>query len=102
MRRLLMAGICMCATVLAQENPAWPLLKPVTEKKALPGTKLLEIGGDLSIAMVEGVDRFLDAEIAKVMQERGQGTRQDLARILGMPRDGKPTENGFEHTGQRW
>ncbi len=97
-----MAGICMCATVLAQENPAWPLLKPVTEKKALPGTKLLEIGGDLSIAMVEGVDRFLDAEIAKVMQERGQGTRQDLARILGMPRDGKPTENGFEHTGQRW
>ena len=69
-----MTGICMCATVSAQENPAWPVLKPVIEKKALPGTKLLEAGGDLSIAMVEGVDRFLDAEIAKVMQERGQGS----------------------------
>ena len=97
-----MTGICMCATVLAQENPAWPLLKPVTEKKALPGTNLLEREGDLSIEMVEGVDRFLDAEIAAELKERRGGSREELDRILGLHRDQNPKDNSFRYAGRRW
>lgn len=97
-----MIGIFICATVLAQGDPAWPVLKPVTEQKALAGTGLLEAGGDLSIAMVEGVDRFLDAEIAAELKERRGGTRQELARILGLPRDQNPKDNSFRYAGRRW
>ena len=97
-----MIGISVGATLLAEGEPAWPVLKQTTGKNALPGTQLLEAGGDLSIAMVEGVDRFLDAEIAAELKERRGGTRQELARILGLPRDQNPKDNSFRYAGRRW
>ncbi len=98
----MMIGISVGATLLAEGEPAWPVLKQTTGKNALPGTQLLEAEGDLSIAMVEGVDRFLDAEIAAELKERRGGTRQELARILGLPRDQNPTDNSFRYAGRRW
>ncbi|MAT46978.1 MAG: hypothetical protein CMO35_06045, partial [Verrucomicrobiaceae bacterium] len=98
----MMIGISVGATLLAEGEPAWPVLKQTTGKNALPGTQLLEAGGDLSIAMVEGVDRFLDAEIAAELKERRGGTRQELARILGLPRDQNPKDNSFRYAGRRW
>jgi dienelactone hydrolase len=83
--------------VEGQGQPAWPVLKPSNQKEALPGTKLLEAEGDLSIKMVEGIDQFLDAEIAAAMKRRGDhgGTREELARKLGLPRDSRPKGNAF-------
>lgn len=98
----MMIGISVGATLLAEGEPAWPVLKQTTGKNALPGTQLLEAEGDLSIAMVEGVDRFLDAEIAAELKERRGGTRQELARILGLPRDQNPKDNSFRYAGRRW
>ena len=97
-----MIGISVGATLLAEGEPAWPVIKQTTGKNALPGTQLLEAEGDLSIAMVEGVDRFLDAEIAAELKERRGGTRQELARILGLPRDQNPKDNSFRYAGRRW
>ena len=97
----MMIGISVGATLLAEGEPAWPVLKQTTGKNALPGTQLLEAEGDLSIAMVEGVDRFLDAEIAAELKERRGGTRQELARILGLPRDQNPKDNSFRYAGRR-
>ncbi|MEC9054944.1 MAG: hypothetical protein VX633_06535, partial [Verrucomicrobiota bacterium] len=102
MRLFLIIGICVGATLLAEGEPAWPVLKKTTGKNALPGTQLLESGEDLSIRMVEGVDRFLDAEIAAELKERRGGTRQELARILGLPRDQNPKDNSFRYAGRRW
>ena len=97
----MMIGISVGATLLAEGEPAWPVLKQTTGKNALPGTQLLESGEDLSIRMVEGVDRFLDAEIAAELKERRGGTRQELARILGLPRDQNPKDNSFRYAGRR-
>ena len=101
MRALLVATFSLAATVFAQE-PAWPVLTEVPERKALPGTKFLDRKGDLSIEMVEGVDRFLDGEIAAELKERQGGTREELARILGLPRDTNPEDNSFRYAGRRW
>ena len=88
--------------LLAEADPAWPILKETTGKNVLPGTQLLESGEDLSIRMVEGVDRFLDTEIAAELKERRGGTRQELARILGLSRDQNPKDNSFRYAGRRW
>ena len=101
MRICLVAGFSLLATVFAQD-PAWPVLSPVPEPEALPGTKLLQRKGDLSIEMVEGVDRFLDAEIAAELKERRGGSREELARMLGLPRDQNPGDNSFRYAGPRW
>lgn len=100
MKRVLLALVILIPSLLSgQEKPAWPVLKSADENEALPGTKQLEAEGDLSIKMVEGIDRFLDKEIAAAMNGRGKdgGTREELARKLGLPRDSRPKENAFQY-----
>ena len=82
--------------------PDWPSLRTVVERSSLAGTKLLGESGDLSITMIEGVDRFLDAEIAAELKDRRGGTREELARILGLPREQNPEDNSFRYAGRRW
>ena len=104
MRRLLLACVALVPSLVGgQEAPAWPVLKSIPEKLPLPGTKLLEQGGDLSMQMIAGIDRFLDAEIAATLKGRGKegGTREELARKLGLVRDGRPKENAFVYADTR-
>ena len=101
MRLLLVAGLSLSATVAGQDT-AWPVLEPVSAPEVLPGTRLLESRGDLSIEMIEGVDRFLDAEIAAELKERKGGVREGLARILGLSRDRNPEENSLRYAGRRF
>ncbi len=102
MRRVGIAGLIICLTSLALGAPDWPSLSKVVERSSLPGTELLGESGDLSITMIEGVDRFLDAEIAAELKDRRGGTREELARILGLPRDQNPEGNSFRYAGRRW
>ena len=71
---------------------------------ALPGTKLLEMEGDLAMKLIDGVDRFLMREIDHSIFRRNQywsGTeeakeenRKEFQRILGTERDSIHTD-GF-------
>ena len=104
MRRLLLACVALVPSLVGgQETPVWPVLKSIPEKLPLPGTKLLEQGGDLSMQMIDGIDKFLDAEIAATLKGRGKegGTREELARKLGLSRDGRPKENAFVYADTR-
>ena len=86
-------------TALGQEAPQWPLLRNVAEKQPLPGSAPLESEGDLSMEMIAGIDRFLDGEIARAMESRKErgGSRDELARKLGTPRDARPKENALQY-----
>lgn len=106
-RPLLAALCCLAAPLLAQEAPAWPVLKPATATDPLPGTAALTETGDLSRMLHEANDRFLDREIERTAKERearwksgNRPTREDLARLLGIDR-----ETRFQHdaaTGNRF
>ena len=102
MRKVGITGLIICLTSSALGAPDWPSLRKVVERSSLPGTELLGESGDLSITMIEGVDRFLDAEIAAELKDRRGGTREELARILGLPRDQNPEDNSFRFAGRRW
>ena len=97
-----MAVIVIGVASVASGDPAWPSLDKVVGRPALAGTELLDAAGDLSIGMIEGVDRFLDLEIRKTMENPGRASRQELARMLGLGRDHNPEGNGFELAGHRW
>ena len=102
MRKVGIAGLFICVTSLASGAPDWPSLEKIVERNPLPGTEFLRASGDLSITMIEGVDRFLDVEIAAELKDRRGGTREELARILGLPRDQNPEDNSFRFAGRRW
>lgn len=85
---------CGSLPLLAQDTPAWPVLKPATAGDPLPGTAALTETGDLSRMLHEANDRFLDREIERATKERKarwegghKPTRDELARILGIDRE---------------
>ncbi len=57
----LLTGTCFCDGL--------PAAKDVSP---LPGTKPLTMTGDIASQLVEGVDRFLLAEIGESIERRGQ------------------------------
>src|SRR6185369_3892837 len=82
------------SAVFAQDKPA-----PITEIKGdartpLPGTKKLEMEGDIAAQLVDGVDKFLLEQIKKSSEGRNkylvregksiESSRQRLAHILGV------------------
>lgn len=48
-------------------------------QQPLPGTKPLEMKGDLARVMLEGIDRFLDKQIAKLPETRKQYWKPDFS-----------------------
>jgi len=93
-RRLWILLACGSLPLIAQDTPAWPVLKPATATDPLPGTAALTETGDLSRMLHEANDRFLDREIERAAKERKarwesghKPTRDELARILGIDRE---------------
>lgn len=78
--RPILAALCgLASPLLAQETPAWPLLKPATATDPLPGTAALTETGDLSRMLHEANDRFLDREIERAAKEREKFWKRDLS-----------------------
>lgn len=67
------------SSILAQDPPPWPLLKPAPATGPLPGTALLEETLDLSRLLHEANDRFLDREIERAAKEREKFWKRDLS-----------------------
>ena len=96
--------LCFLTNLLVAEDPPWPILKDVDAQEPLPGTQLLEMEGDLSEQLVDGVDRFLMKRIHRSIQRRNlywadaensvTENREELKRILGTVRDPIETD-GF-------
>lgn len=96
-------GAVLAAQVFAQKESSWPVLKPAANKSPLPGTALLTWKGDLAGRMIDGIDRWLDDEI-KANREAGRdlgGTREELARKLGVTLDSRPERNAFIYSSNR-
>lgn len=107
-----LALLCPCLPLLAQDSPLWPVLAPATSADPLSGTAALTEAGDLSRLLHEANDRFLDREIERAATERAnfwkrdlsspeayaksvQPNRERLARMLGIDRERRadPGEN---------
>tara|TARA_R110002096_G_scaffold114770_5_gene248808 strand:- start:2235 stop:4541 length:2307 start_codon:yes stop_codon:yes gene_type:complete len=85
---------------LAQEPLPWPILKAAVDQTPLPETRPLEWEGDLATRMVNGVDRFLDAQIAEHLRSAQPVSKEagpELAAMLGVTRDARPKANAFEY-----
>ena len=102
MRKMVIGGLLSFLAFVALGDPEWPPLSKVVEGHSLPGTEFLQAGGDLSLTMIEGVDRFLDGELQKAVEEPEKASAQELSRILGLIRDRNPKDNGFEPAGPKW
>lgn len=104
---------CGSLPLIAQENPAWPVLKPATATAPLTGTSALTETGDLSRMLHEANDRFLDREIERAAKERErfwkrdlsspeayaksvQPNRERLAKLLGIDREVRPDRGILE------
>jgi hypothetical protein len=111
LRALWILLTCGSLPLLAQENPAWPVLKPATSSDPLPGTAALTETGDLSRMLHEANDRFLDREIERAAKEREkfwkrdlsspeayaksvQPNRERLAKMLGIDREARTAPEG--------
>jgi dienelactone hydrolase len=96
--------VVLMPLLMGQGGKPWPLLVSAKDAKPLPGTEPLDWEGDLAMRMIDGIDAFLDREIASVMQSRtgAGGTREELARKLGLPLDSRPGENRFIFEGLAW
>ena len=106
MKKLILGPLVLCfvVNILNAQSPLWPNLKDVEDKVAWPGTKLLEMEGDLAAQLVDGVDRFLMHEIEHSIPRRNrywadvaaakEQNRKELQRILGTVRDPIETD-GF-------
>lgn len=71
--RLLLAGMLSLVG-------AWPALDlRADDKSPLPGTKPLELSGDIASRLVEGVDRFLLGELEKSAKRRAQYWKRDTS-----------------------
>ncbi len=71
----------VAALLLAGQAGLLPAATP------LPGTAPLTMTGDLSAQMIAGIDRFLEAETARVAAARpalGPGARERLAGMIGL------------------
>jgi dienelactone hydrolase len=79
LRALWILLTCGSLPLLAQENPAWPVLKPATSSDPLPGTAALTETGDLSRMLHDANDRFLDREIERAAKEREKFWKRDLS-----------------------
>lgn len=82
---VLLSGFIWCGYSIgvAQDSPTWPILAPATSTDPLVGTTLLEEEGDLPRLLVEANDRFLDAEIRRVAEERKESWRRDATSPEG-------------------
>lgn len=89
--------------VCAQEVKPWPMLNPADDKSPLSGTALLNWEGDLAVRMVDGIDEWLDDEIKENREAGGDlgGTREELARKLGLTLDSRPEKNAFVYSSRR-
>ncbi len=97
-----LAGV-LAMIVDAREPQSWPVLKPATDRSPLPGTEVLDWEGDLAVRMVDGIDEWLDVEIKANREAGGDlgGTRDELARKLGLPLDARPEGNAFVYSARR-
>ncbi|MEM1297394.1 MAG: dienelactone hydrolase family protein, partial [Verrucomicrobiota bacterium] len=85
---------------LEAEEAPWPILHAAPNAEPLPDTSLLDWKGDLAERMVEGVDQFLDAQIAAALSSAkasGSKSRDKLEQMLGLQLDSRPASNAFEY-----
>lgn len=100
MKRLCAALLFTLTSWLWAEEVPWPLLKPASDADPLPNTSPLDWQGDLAQRMVDGVDRFLDAELVKATTSTTAAppdARTELERMLGLQLDSRPASNAFEY-----
>jgi dienelactone hydrolase len=99
---VILAGL-LPVMIDAREPQPWPMLKAATDTSLLPGTEMLDWKGDLAVRMVDKIDHWLDGEI-KANREAGTdlgGTREELARKLGLTLDARPADNAFVYSARR-
>ncbi|MGI8982285.1 MAG: dienelactone hydrolase family protein [Pirellulaceae bacterium] len=85
------------AAVFAQDKPA-----PVKEIKGdartpLPGTKKLELEGDIAAQLVDGVDKFLLREIEKSVEGRAKFWKRDLSSPEAYNKSIEPNRQRLAH-----
>ncbi len=88
------AAVLLCGIGLlplqADETP-----KPTPE--VLPGTKPLEMSGDLAAQMVEGIDRFLLRQIEAAAKHREKFWKRDLSSAEAYNRSIEPNRKRLAH-----
>ncbi|MBC7852557.1 MAG: dienelactone hydrolase family protein, partial [Pirellulaceae bacterium] len=85
------------SAVFAQDKPA-----PITELKGddrtpLPGTKKLEMEGDIAAQLVDGVDKFLLREIEKSVEGRAKFWKRDLSSPEAYNKSIEPNRQRLAH-----
>ncbi len=103
MKFLVFCSLLLPALAAAQakrDPPPWPILKNAPDSVPMPNTAPLDWEGDLAVRMVDGVDRFLDAQIAEYLglgEKVANGAVETLAKMLGVTLDSRPESNAFEY-----
>ncbi len=69
-----MVAVLFLASLVSAEQP-----KPVKDGAPLPGTKPLTMTGDIAATLVEGVDRFLLAQIDASVKKRAAYWKRDVS-----------------------
>lgn len=95
--RLRMAwGICLLLAAIAgvarADEP-----KPAADNAPLPGTKPLEMEGDIAAQLVEGVDRFLLRKIDEAAAQREQFWKRDFASAEAYQKSIEPNRQRLAH-----
>ena len=105
--------VCLLAPAFGEpqpQTPPWPVLVPVPGgTQPLPNTELLTESGDLSKQVVTSAHAFLDRQLQGAVSERAalwnreiddralSYRRGELREILGINRDKRKHEGGFEY-----
>src|SRR4051812_13153601 len=106
-RRYSLSALLLCASscfswpsassLAAEDKPA-----PVKEIKGdsrtpLPGTKKLEMEGDIAAQLVDGVDKFLLREIEKSVEGRAKFWKRDLSSPEAYNKSIEPNRQRLAH-----